>query len=447
MFYNRSQELAQLRSALQRPSPQLIVIYGRRRCGKSTLIRQLVAGSDCYHLAVQGEESLQRQLFSQTLDRRFPGFSLAEYRNWSDFFEALIRRGGERFTLVIDEFPYLAKANQSLASILQHLLEDRSRLNFHLILCGSSQQMMENTVISATAPLYGRADEILKITPLAAGYLKDHLPTSSPADLIREYAVWGGVPRYWELRSRSLSLEESVGELLLRPTGLLLDEPRRLLLEDVRSLVHPVSLLTVIAGGSHKLSEIGGRLRKPSAELARPLNRLIDLGYIVKEQPYGAPKRSGKQTFYRVADPFMRFYHRFILPDLSRIELGRSEEVWGTIKPELDRFTAEPWEQLAGRAVSSGLAGEEYGYCQRWWGKTSSGQAAEIDLIARSLDGQRLFLGECKWSDLEHTDRLHFRLASLAPTLPFYRGEEVRTAVFARSGGDYGPADVLNVLR
>ncbi|MFT6128976.1 MAG: AAA+ ATPase superfamily predicted ATPase [Neolewinella sp.] len=447
MFHNRTSEVSQLITALSRTAAQFVVLYGRRRCGKSTLIRQVLDDEGCYHLAVQGEEALQRQLFSKTIDLRFPGFSLAEYRNWSDFFQAIVQRGGKRFTLVIDEFPYLAKTSPSLASILQHLLEDRAKLNFHLILCGSSQQMMEDAVLSATAPLYGRADEILKIIPLAAGYLQDHLPDSSPNDLIREFAVWGGVPRYWELRSRSSSLSGAVQELLLRPTGLLKEEPRRLLLDDVRSLIHPFSLLTLIAGGCNRLSEIGGRLQKPAAELSRPLRRLIDLGYVVKEQPYGAPPRSGKQTYYRVADPFMRFYHRFILPDFSRIEMGRGTEVWEEIEGQLNLFVSQSWEVMCGKAISSGMAGKDFTDCKRWWGKTKTGQRAEIDLVARSADGKRLLLGECKWSDLKQTKKLHQRLRDLAPTLPFYQGEEVLTVVAARSGGDFGPVEVLGVLR
>lgn len=447
MFHNRSQEIHRWQKAVARENAQFVVVYGRRRCGKSTLIRQLISSDDCYHLSVQGDEALQRSLFSQTLSLRFPGFELGTYLNWSVLFEALIRRGGERFNLVIDEFPYLVKTSPSLPSIIQHLLEDRSRLNFNLLLCGSSQHMMEDTVLSANAPLYGRADEIMQITPLAAGYLQDHLPGLAAEDLIREYAVWGGVPRYWELRSRYENLAEAIKDLLLTPTSLLKDEPRRLLLDDVRSLVQPISLLTLIAGGANRLSELGARSQKPAAELTRPLNRLIELGYVDKLTPYGTSLRSSRHTLYTVADHFMRFYHRFVLPRASQIELSKQEEVWQNIAQQFDQFTGQTWEMMCREAVGRGLAGEDFLPCQRWWGKTQSGQPVEIDLVTRSADGKKLLLGECKWSDVSKPETQHQRLRSLGPALPFYKGEEIETIVLARSGSETGPIEVLKALR
>ena len=447
MFYNRHVEIAQLRIALERERAQFVVLYGRRRCGKSTLLRRVIDERDAYYLAIQGDSALQRKLFSQSLDERFPGFSLADFSDWNALFEAVIQRGGERFTIVLDEFPYLVKAAGSLPSILQRILEDRTRLNFHLIVCGSSQQMMEDAVLSATAPLYGRADEILKITPLAAGYLADHLPQHSAADLVREYAVWGGVPRYWELRKRSDSLMDSVTELLLRPTGLLLDEPRRLLLDDVRSLTQPISLLTVIAGGANRLVEIGGRLQRSSTDLYRPLERLIALGYVVKEQPFAAPHRSNKQTYYRVGDPFMRFYHRFIIPNVSEIQRGRSATVSQTISTQFDQFVGPTWERLCARAVAAGLVDDAYTDCRRWWGKTTTGRAVELDLVARSTDGRRLLIGECKWTTKTIGPGVKDRLTALVPELPFYRGETIEIVTMSRTGGDFGPAAVLKALR
>lgn len=374
MFYNRKEEIDRLETALQRKHAQLIVLYGRRRCGKSTLVKKVLKASGCYHLAVQGEATLQRSFFARTLESRFPGFSRGRYDNWRNVFEAIIARGGERFPLVIDEFPYLVGTDPSLSSILQGLLEQRERLNFHLLLCGSSQQMMADAVLSATAPLYGRADEVLKVVPLRAGYLSEHLPNVSPAGLIAEYSVWGGVPRYWEFRSRYSGLEEAVRSLLLHPAGLLYDEPRRLLLDDVRSLQQPISLLNFVAEGAHRLSEIGVRAQKSAAELSRPLNRLVSLGYIEKEKPYGAAARSTKKTLYKVADPFMRFYHRFVLPSASLIELDRQEVIWKTVDDQMNQYVGQCWESLCREAVGRGGLGKEYLPASRWWGGIRSGE-------------------------------------------------------------------------
>ncbi|MEL7159897.1 MAG: ATP-binding protein [Bacteroidota bacterium] len=448
MFYNRVEELRQLRTTLARKRSQLVVLYGRRRCGKSTLIRHLLRPGDVYHQAVVGDFNLHRDMLAHDLASRFPDMRTAAYRNWFDFFTALQKRGGERFTLVLDEFPFLAEASPSLPSILQRLLDRREELNFHLILCGSSQQMMENTILSATAPLYGRADAVLKIQPLWAGYLQEHLPDVSAVDIVTEYSVWGGIPRYWELRDNYSSLAEAIQEMLLSPGGILRDEPRRLLLEDLRNLVQPNTLLTFVAAGAHRLSEIGARTQRTAAQLARPLNRLIELGVINKETPFGTHQRNTKQTLYYVSDHFLRFYHRFVLPASSQIAMQQREVVWNDLLPQLPAFTTQSWEELCRQAVLGGLLPEvNFQECKRWWGKTKSGKPVEIDLVARSTDGQTLLLGECKWSKSVDLNRLHFRLTDLAKDLPFYRGESIQTRVFAQEGGDIGPEQVLAALR
>ncbi|MEM6396654.1 MAG: ATP-binding protein [Bacteroidota bacterium] len=450
-FYNRQGEIAVLDRALARPRPQFIVLYGRRRCGKSTLLQHIANEGDCYSLAIQGEASLQRSLLSQTIAQKFAGFDRAVYPNWMEFFRALADRGGKRYTLIIDEFPYLAKSDPSLPSILQALLEDRSKLPFHLVLCGSSQQMMEGTILSATSPLFGRADEILKITPLLAGYLKDHMPESTAVNLMEEYSIWGGVPRYWELRARYKDMPEAVYELLLQPIGLLYDEPRRLLLDDMTSLVQPLSLLTFIAGGVNRLSELGGRMEKPAAELSRPLNRLIELGYIEKLRPFNAPLRSNRQTLYRVADSFMRFYHRYVVPNASKIEQGRKKEVWMEIEQSKSGYCAQTWETLTRSAIARGLIDGSVSACSPWWGTTKAKRKVEIDGVAQSPDGKHLILCECKWSEGVDTQPIHQKLAQVARELPFYNGQEVTTVVATKEGGnsahDIGAKEVLDKLR
>ena len=135
-FYNRESELAKLKQVFGRADAQFVVVYGRRRTGKSTLLRKIVTENDIYHQAVVGDFSLAQNLLARDLSVRFPGFDRGQYTSWIDFFEALIARGGERFTLVLDEFPFMVTAERSLPSILQRLLEDRKRLNFNLVLYG-----------------------------------------------------------------------------------------------------------------------------------------------------------------------------------------------------------------------------------------------------------------------------------------------------------------------
>ena len=454
-FLNRTAELERLTVALSRSTRQFLVVYGRRRCGKSTLLRRLsTTHRTCYFLATEGAAALQRSLLAEQLGTLHPGFEYGQYPTWSALWRALIARGGERYVLILDEFPYLVQAAVELTSTLQALLEDRAALPFDLVVCGSSQQMMEDAVLRASAPLYGRADEVIRVQPLRVGYLPEAFPELAPVACIEEFAMWGGVPRYWELRGRYETRHEALRQLLLTPMGLLREEPRRLLVDDLTRLASPLSLLTLVANGVHRVSELGGRLQRTAADLTRPLSRLVELGYLRREVPYGESPRRSKQTLYTVRDPFMRFYFRFVAAEASRIEADRVEEIAEDIAAAFPGFVSDTWEELCRASVRAGALGREYDACSRWWGTTTERQRVELDGVSRSRDGRRLLLLECKWSDNVDAEREHARLRSLAQQLPFYAGEEVVTVVAGKDAVErqglrpqLTPTEVLGVLR
>jgi AAA+ ATPase superfamily predicted ATPase len=406
-----------------------------------------------YFLAIEGEAALQRQLLARTLAEKFPAFDAVDYTNYEQLFTVLKSRVREPFTLTLDEFPYLVKTDPSLPSILQRLLDVREPNQFNLVLCGSSQQMMHRTVLSSTAPLYGRADEIIHVRPLAAGWLQEALPGLSPQELITEYAVWGGVPRYWEVRRRYGSLGEAVREGVLDGMAPLHDEPHRLLLDDLTQLPQPVSILSAIAHGAHRLSEIGGRLQKPAGELYRPLNRLISLGYIRKEIPYGTSPRKNKAVLYRLADPFLAFYYRFVLPNVSILDEDMSRIVWDRIAPQLPAHVAESWEELCRTALRRDEWGRTFEPMRRWWGKGKDGRPMELDGVARSLDGERILALECKWSAVDDEQRLRRQLRTRVSNLPIFEGQTVTTVIAGKSFSNspeapyLGPVNVLKALR
>ena len=426
MFYDRRAEKARLTSALQRARRQFVVLYGRRRCGKSTLLRNVLRPTDVYFLATQTDRSLQVSQLAERLAERYPPLTVVAPKDWDELFGLLLTQPDGRFTLVLDEFPYLVRADPSLPSIIQRLLDDRANLPFDLIVCGSSQQMMQGVIMSSTAPLYGRADEIIKIEPLPAGYLKDHLPHLPAQDLMAEYATWGGVPRYWELRANYPDYDTAVNALVLSPDGVLRDEPTRLLLDDIRETAGAASLLFLIANGVHRPSELGGRLGKPATDLSRPLARLVELGYVYREVPYGAKAKQRKGNLYKVADPFVRFYYRYVHPNLSRAQLGRTEPLWKQLRPTLPGFVGEEFERLARWAapLHQDLQADFFS-AERWWGKDNDGQPMEVDLVGESVDGTKLLVGECKWSEVRAPDTLQRDLMRKATRLPFYRGQEI----------------------
>lgn len=174
---------------------------------------------------------------------------------------------------------------KKLPSVIQKLFDHRSALSFHLILSGSSQQMMHNLVVDSTSPLYGRADEIIKLAPMDIYWLREALGCSS-VEAVEEYCIWGGVPRYWELRKTEGSIKDAVVKHILDSHGVLHEEPVRLFLDDSRDTVQMSTLITIISSGVHRLSEIASRMGKPATHLNRPLQRLIDLGYLKREIPF-----------------------------------------------------------------------------------------------------------------------------------------------------------------
>lgn len=454
-FYNRVDEKARLAAVLQSKGPALAVVYGRRRCGKSTLLQKVIGSRDIYFLSDQREASLQIQAFAEAVDAVLPGFALAQYLSWDALLQTLVSRCDQGLNVVIDEFPYLVQSDPALPSLLQRLMDQPKAYGLKWLLCGSSQRMMQGIVLDHSAPLYGRAREILKIRPLEAGWLPDALQLT-PSTAVEAYAIWGGVPRYWELARDYASSWEAVSALVLDRNGVLHDEPHRLLVDDVRSPVQTISLLSLIGGGCHRLSEIAARLQKPASSLTRPLGHLIELGYVHRELPWGESLRSTKRSLYRLSDPFLRFYYRFVLPHQSLLELGQTRQVLAQVQDAFPLHCAGVWEDLARRSVPfCRIADTDWSVAARWWGQDMQHQQVEVDVVAESVDGKSIMIGEVKWgggkADLQHAVR---RLKALAGSLPFVQDRLVVLAIWAREKVNLGddvvvltPDNVLGVLK
>lgn len=456
-FHNRFQEIKRLQKAFSSDKPKLVVLYGRRRCGKSTLLRNVLSEDDIYYVASQADESLQRAQLAQVIAEQIPGFDRAVYPDWEALFTNLNNSLTRAVTLCLDEFPYLVKSASSLPSIIQKMMDRPDRQKFHLVLCGSSQQMMQGIVLDSTAPLFGRANEILKIIPLEAGWLLEHL-NCSPEQAIIEYASWGGVPRYWELRKEYPSYEEAVKEVVFSRLGVLHEEPTRLFLDDMRESVQAYSVMAIVGNGVNKLSEIAGRLQKPATHLSRLLDKMIQLGYLARETPFGASLKNNKKSLYRVADPFMNFYFSFVAPNLSRLELGLVDQVFESILPRHNYFVAKEWENLCRRCIPMlPVAGIAFDQAFRWWGVNTEGDPMELDVVATSLDKKYLLVGECKWASVRNPDHLLQKLVEKARLIPGVQPrQEVIPLVLARSTEEYPqpkrgkvftPADILERLR
>lgn len=454
-FLDRQDEQARLRDALRGGGATLAVVYGRRRCGKSTLLQHVVAPGDVYFLADQREAPIQIQAFAEAVARVLPGFAAASYASWDRLFAALSGRLRGRLNLFIDEFPYLVQSSPELPSVIQRLLDQPGPKNLGWVLCGSSQRMMQGAILDRTAPLFGRARAILRIRPLPAGWIREALGMQD-REAVGAYAVWGGVPRYWELASGYATTAEALGALALDRNGVLHEEPQRLLQEDMRSTVQAYSLLSLIGSGCHRLSELAARLGKPAGSLTRPLATLIDLGYVRKDAPWGEDVRATKRTLHVLADPFLRFYFRFVIPNRSLLELGETAIVRRAVREGLPAHVGGVWEELARESVPFlSIGGQRWRPAARWWGAGTDRQPLELDVVAESEDRKAILIGEAKWTRTR-TDvaRLAGDLAVRVRKLPVVGKRSVVCALWlpeaavAPAGVHvFSAADVLEVLR
>ena len=435
-FVDRIAESARLKSVLALDKPSLVIVYGRRRLGKSTLIRRVLTERDAYFLADKSENQHQRTLCSKVVAQIFPDFDKVSYPDWETLLRNINYRVNERFTLCLDEFPYLVDQAPELPSVLQKLVDEK-QLKYNLVLCGSSQNMMYGLVLDASAPLYGRADEILKLAPIRLPYLLEALNLDAQ-DAIEEYAVWGGVPRYWELREMQGSLKDALWHNILSVNGVLYEEPAKLFQDDVKDIVKTSTIMSYIGSGVNRLSEIAARCNEPATNLSRPLRKLVDLGFLEKDVPFGVEEKNTKKSLYRIADPFMSFYYRFVVPNRSFIELERRLPIEQTLAAHFTEYIGMHWEKLCRESVTGNrIGGIVYGKAKRWWGtvlnEDNKPEQVEFDVMAESLDKKFLLVGECKWTTRENGKLLTAELLRKAQRLPFAQNYTIVPMLFLKT--------------
>ena len=435
-FVDRIDEAARLKKALAREKSSLVVIYGRRRLGKSTLIKRVLSDADVYFIADRSEGQHQRILLAKVLAQVFPDFDKLTYPDWESIFRAVNYRTDKRFTLCLDEFPYLVEQSPELPSVLQKLIDDK-QLKYNLVLCGSSQNMMYGVFLDSTAPLYGRADEMMRLSPIRLPYIQEALNIDA-MKAIEEYAVWGGVPRYWELRENRNSLDDAMWHNIFSVNGALYDEPIKLFQDDVKDIVKTSTIMSYICAGANRLSEIAARCNEPATNLSRPLKKLIDLGFLEKDVPFGIDEKNAKKSLYKIADMFMAFYYRFVVPNRSFIELGHRLPIERALDAHFSEYVSIQWEKLCRDAVTGNLInGVVYGKAKRWWGsvlnENMKPEQFELDVVAESLDKKYLLVGECKWTIGENGKQLTAELLRKANMLPFAKNYTIVPVLFLKN--------------
>jgi AAA+ ATPase superfamily predicted ATPase len=396
-FYDREAELDTLTDAVESPGSDFIVVYGRRRVGKTELLKEFCGNHPhIYFLAAQEAEQRQREKFLDQIadhfDERVPRID-----GWDEAFEYLgeqLQR--EDLIVVIDEFPYLVEENDSLPSYVQGFVDQElDGTDSMLVLCGSSVSTMESEILGHESPLYGRRTAQLDVTPFSFQQAREVI-SYDIRDAIRSYAVTGGTPMYLTLFDYTQSLAANIQSHVLSPSAVLYTEPEFLLRTELRNPARYMSILEAVALGHTTPNEISGATGIDSGPLSKYLRTLRRLRLIDRDVPVTASEKKSKRSRYRVADEFLRFWFRYVEPNRSSIEEAPGIVFDGTIQPDLPTHVATTFEDVCQEAVWEGMRRgtfDPYSEVGRWW----YGEE-EIDIVGLAPDDDRVLLAECKWT-------------------------------------------------
>lgn len=402
-FVDREEEMMTLQSEYERPGSSLVILYGRRRVGKTALISEFIKGKNAlFFLASEESEAQNRAAFKEKA-ADFTGNELLrqfDAKSWDILFQTIMQTPfQEKPIIVIDEFQYIGKSNPAFPSIFQRIweeqLKDRSVM---VILCGSLISMMESQTLSYSSPLYGRRTAQIRLKQIPFRYYHEFFPDKSPRELVEYYSVTGGVPKYIELFSESDDIYHAIQKNILNRSGYLYDEPHFLLQQEVSEIGNYFSVIRAIAAGNSKLSAISTVLEVKSTSLTKYLKTLIDLDILEREVPVTEenPEKS-KKGLYKIKDNYLRFWFAFIYPNMSFIESGNSAIVLDKIRKSMvSGHTAFVYEDVCREQMwklnANGAWPFHFSKLGRWWDSRN-----EIDIAAIDPDGSNLILGECKF--------------------------------------------------
>ena len=402
-FVDREQEMATLQSEYEGDGSALVVLYGRRRVGKTTLISEFIKNKKALFFLASEESESQNRLAFQEKAADFLNSNLlknVEVKSWDVLFRAIMdSHFDSKPVIVLDEFQYLGKSNPAFPSVFQRIweeiLKDRQVM---VILCGSLISMMQSQTLAYDSPLYGRRTAQIRLKQIPFAYYHQFFPDKSRKELIEMYAVTGGVPKYIELFSQSKDIYSAIEKCVLNRSGYLYDEPYFLLQQEVSEVGSYFSIIKAIAAGNTKLSSIAGVLEVKSTSLTKYLKTLIDLDILEREVPVteDSPEKS-KKGLYKIKDNYLRFWFAFVYPNMSFIESGHGRIVMDKIRKSLVRnHIAFVYEDICRERMweinAEGVWPFYFSKLGRYWDSKE-----EIDIAAIDPDGKNLILGECKY--------------------------------------------------
>lgn len=455
-FLGREKEILDLEKEYARDGG-FVVIYGRRRIGKTTLIKQFIKSKTAfYFLATKEVESQSMKRFAGVIARTTGNSVMqkAAFSDWLDLFQAVADyKPNEKKVLVIDEFPYLVKVNDSFPSILQNAWDEILKdSNVMLILCGSLISMMKKHALSYESPLYGRRTAQMRIAPLPFTTVYENQKLSFE-EAAEQYSITGGVPKYMEFFSDGQPLYEQIKENVLSKNGFLYEEPNFLLTDEVQVPTNYFSIIKVIADGNHKLGTIAGILGLETSALTPYLKTLSELGFIEKQVP--VTEKNAEKTrkgLYFISDNFLRFWFRYVYPYKGELELDNTQISLDELDKDFkEKFVAFAYEDICKEIFARLCSDKAIDFTPSkigsYWLNDKSGNT-QIDVMAVDTVNKRLFAGECKYHNQPIDADVYFELVkkvdNSSEIKSAFKGYTVIYGVFSKSRFTSRMTDISN---
>lgn len=403
MFIGREKERMELDELYRQNRFQLFVLYGRRRVGKTTFLKEFCSNKDAiFYSAEQSNELLNLNKFSEIVFEHYGEKNIEPFASWE---KALLyindRQKEKQLVVVLDEFPYLAENDTKLLSVFQHLIDHNLQAGkLFLILCGSYMGFMEKEVLSAKSPLFGRRTGQLHMKTFDYATSIQFVKNFSMEEGFMLYGAFGGTPLYLSQIQPEKSFQKNVTDLFLKPTGYLYEEPLLLMRQEVQEPGIYSAVIEAIASGASRANEIAQKTGEETAKCLKYIAVLIELGILYKEVPLGE-KSTSRKTLYSISDFMFRFWYRYVAPNKTLLETDAQEIVWKRrIEPDISNYMGHVFEIICKeyllRQNALGRLPILFTEIGRWWGTDKkTREQVEIDLIAK--DKNDYLICECKW--------------------------------------------------
>ncbi len=449
LFIGRESELQFLNDAYESDKAEFIVLYGRRRVGKTELLNEFCKDKDAiFYTCREYTDTVQLKSFTEKVKTyNISALDFVDsFSSWEHAFASVMMLPTDKKKLlIIDEFPYACKSNESIPSVLQVLWDERLRHeNVMIVLCGSAMSFIERNLLSEKNPLYGRTTGIYKLKPLPFCDAQKFFPDYSTEDKIIAYAILGGIPHYLKQFNKNLSLEDNVKKNVLRRGCTLYNEVEFLIKQELREPAVYNTIIEAIALGNNSFNDILTKTQIEKSKLSVYLKNLIELYIVEKEFPAlskDKAKSNASGGSYVLTDNFFRFWYSFAFRNLTDLENDDADGVWeNDIQDSLHHFASKAFEQLSIEYIYAMNKAKALPFrissASRYWGKTNKsidGKTRavnlEIDILAPDNTKKKVIYGECKFTN-EPFDMNEFK--NLKSKI--FIGESIYYYLFSLSG-------------